>query len=202
MGLRQHLSAPAVLLAAFSFAVGCGDSGSSQPTVIVTVEPKDVPSLPIGQTQTFVATVTGTENKVVTWSVAEDNTSGWLIAAPPAGASFTPHRSGTFHVVATSVANANVHATAIVEVPDAALGAAPDTAVVVPPGAALFVPGPAQGGVAWSVLEPDGGSIDQDGRYTAPDREGVYHAVTTSLADPRRTSVVEVTVRADSGVRD
>ena len=43
--------------------------------------------------------------------------------------------------------------------------------------------GPANyyGGVAWSIQEAGGGTIDVNGRYTAPNTPGTYHVIATSL---------------------
>jgi len=46
----------------------------------------------------------------------------------------------------------------------------------------------------WSVEEPGGGDVTQDGRYTAPGRPGVYHVVATSVLDPGTAARVTVTV--------
>ena len=41
-------------------------------------------------------------------------------------------------------------------------------------------------GVTWAVQEgAAGGTIDANGKYTAPETEGTYHVVATSVADPR-----------------
>jgi hypothetical protein len=53
--------------------------------------------------------------------------------------------------------------------------------------------------VTWSVQENGGGTINSDGVYTAPATAGVYHVVATSNADPSKTAVVEVRVRAAGG---
>ena len=48
--------------------------------------------------------------------------------------------------------------------------------------------------VAWKVQEPNGGSIDASGKYTAPDAEGTYHVLATSQA-ASPSSPAEVRVR-------
>lgn len=45
--------------------------------------------------------------------------------------------------------------------------------------------------VTWST---DGGEIDINGLYTAPDSAGTYHVTATSVADPQASSTVEVVV--------
>jgi uncharacterized protein YjdB len=70
------------------------------PVVTVAVSPASV-SLQTGATQAFTATVTGTTNTAVTWSVVEAgggsvNGSGLYTA---------PGSAGSYHVKATSVAD-------------------------------------------------------------------------------------------------
>lgn len=55
-----------------------------------------------GQSQTFIATVTGTTNTAVTWTVQEGTAGGAITAA---GVYTPPTTAGTYHVVATSQAD-------------------------------------------------------------------------------------------------
>jgi hypothetical protein len=48
--------------------------------------------------------------------------------------------------------------------------------------------------VYWSVKEPDGGSITQDGVYTAPALPGTYTVMATSQADVRASATISVPV--------
>ena len=48
--------------------------------------------------------------------------------------------------------------------------------------------------VSWKVIESDGGTVTNDGNYTAPDKKGVYHLKVTSLADNAKTDTAEITV--------
>lgn len=86
-------------------------SVTSTPSVTVSVSPSTV-TLDRGQTQQFNATVTGTGNTAVTWSVVEGGggtiSSGGLYTAP--------NTSGTFTVRATSVAEPAAFGTATVNV--------------------------------------------------------------------------------------
>jgi Bacterial Ig-like domain (group 2) len=107
----SHPKAFALAIAAVMGFWGCGGGSdpprSSTPTptpspsISVTVTPNSITLSP-GTTQSFTATVTGTTNTAVTWSVQEsvggtiDSTG--LYTAPQ-------NSSGTFHVVATSQAN-------------------------------------------------------------------------------------------------
>lgn len=55
----------------------------------------------------------------------------------------------------------------------------------------------ASSGIKWSVAEKDGGSIDMNGFYQAPQRIGVFHIIATSEADPHARTLVRVTVVVD-----
>lgn len=55
--------------------------------------------------------------------------------------------------------------------------------------------GPQAGGVAWSVKEgTSGGSITQEGLYTAPTTPGIYHVQATSTSNPNAVATAEVLV--------
>ena len=55
--------------------------------------------------------------------------------------------------------------------------------------------------VSWSVQEGDaGGTMKDNGTYTAPARIGSFHVIATSLVDPSKTSFATVTVPALSVV--
>lgn len=57
--------------------------------------------------------------------------------------------------------------------------------------------------VTWSVLEgPTGGTITQQGVYTAPLTPNVYHVVATSVAFPSERGIATVTVTFPSGALD
>lgn len=55
----------------------------------------------------------------------------------------------------------------------------------------------ASSGIKWTIAEKDGGSIDTNGFYQAPQRIGVFHIIATSDADPRARTLVRVTVVVD-----
>jgi chitinase len=80
--------------------------------VAVSLSPASV-TLPAGGTQTFVATVSGTTNKGVTWSVQEGSAGG---SVSTAGAYKAPQTAGTYHVVATSSADVTKKASATLTV--------------------------------------------------------------------------------------
>jgi hypothetical protein len=51
--------------------------------------------------------------------------------------------------------------------------------------------------VTWAVQEAAGGTVDGNGKYTAPGTAGVYHVVATSVADTTKSGAALVTVGAD-----
>jgi serine/threonine protein kinase, bacterial len=48
--------------------------------------------------------------------------------------------------------------------------------------------------IAWSMVEPSGGTITSSGSYTAPVTAGTYHVKATSVADRTKSATVTVTV--------
>ncbi len=106
------------------------------PPVVVTVTPSPAAVDSCGS-MTFSATVTGTSNTAVTWSVQEGAAGG---AITTAGVYTAPSSAGTYHVVATSAANASSTAVAAVAVADRVLSVvvSPQTVQVPPGGTAQF----------------------------------------------------------------
>ncbi len=50
--------------------------------------------------------------------------------------------------------------------------------------------------VTWTVDEPDGGEINNEGLYRAPKLFGIYHVRATTLREPAKTATATVRVRA------
>lgn len=82
------------------------------PEIAVTIAPRAVTLVP-GASTTFTASVTGSTDARVSWSIAEGAAAGAIDAS---GAYTAPGSAGTFHVVATSVASAAVSDAAVVTV--------------------------------------------------------------------------------------
>jgi hypothetical protein len=169
--------------------------------VAVTVTPSVASTLPSG-TINFQASVAGTaagQSTAVTWSVQE--AGGGTVSA--AGVYTAPAITGTYHVVATSVADTSKKDTATVSVvsaPAIAVSVSPQTTSIVPGGTVQFaatVTGTVTGqstAVTWSVLEAGGGTVTSSGLYTAPATVGTYHVVATSVADTSKTGSATVSV--------
>jgi chitinase len=104
-------------------AVGAGGEGARSTSVSAVVRPP-VPavsialsptsaSLALGATRTFTATVTGSTNTAVTWSVQQGPGGGTVTSG---GVYTAPRTAGTYTVVATSQADTSKKATATVTV--------------------------------------------------------------------------------------
>jgi len=57
-------------------------------------------------------------------------------------------------------------------------------------------------GIRWVVGERSGGSITEDGIYTAPGHVGLYHVVATSEENPAAKAVAKVTVVTEYDIPD
>lgn len=168
----------------------------------ITISPVSMYVLPyqvalgIGQTQTFTATVQGTPNTAVTWSVMEGLSGGTITSL---GVYTAPQSLGTFHVIATSQADSRFAGSAVVDVVPLAVSVSPPADTLGPLGTRMFaanVVGPNQA-VTWSIQEdPNGGLITSGGDYTAPQTLGTFHVVATSQADSTASGLGVVTVVA------
>src|SRR5215469_17829510 len=93
----------AVIPVLFLAACGGGTSNpTSAPSVQIAVSPSAT-TIYTNQAMTFTATVSGTSNTAVSWSVQEGVTGGSVTGS---GAYTAPASAGTFHVIATSQADA------------------------------------------------------------------------------------------------
>jgi hypothetical protein len=106
------------------------------PPIVVTITPSPG-AADSCRTATFSATVTGTSNTAVTWSVQEGATGGTITST---GVYTAPSSAGTYHVVATSAADASRSAIAPVAVTDRVLSVvvSPQTIQIPPGGTAQF----------------------------------------------------------------
>ena len=196
MRLQRTVIGLLLLLSLLACAPGGGPGGSGN-TVAVTVAPNAVQLQP-GQPQTFLATVTGTTNAGVSWSVNESG-GGQINAS---GQYLAPQVAGTFHVRATSAADPTKSGQATVTVtapPVVAIGVSPATASVQvgqPQAFTATVTGTANTAVTWSVVEAGGGSVSNAGLYTAPAIAGTFHVRATSVADSTKSAQATVTVTA------
>jgi len=176
----------------------CGGGSQAQQQVrqsaplAVTVSPSSA-VMDQGATQQFTATVTGSTNTAVTWSVQESG--GGTITN--VGLYTAPNTAGTFHVVATSQADPSKSAVATVTLPVVAVSVSPSSTTLDQGATQPFtatVTGSTNTAVTWGVQEASGGSVTAAGLYTSPNTAGTFHVVATSQADPSKTAVATVTV--------
>jgi hypothetical protein len=171
--------------------------GAGVPVVSVSVSPVSV-SLHGGQSQPFIATVGGTSNTAVNWTlsplVGTLSASG-LYTAP---ASVTSQQ--TVSIRATSAADPSKTATATVTLlPVVSVSVSP-ASVSLKAGQsqpfAASVNGASNTAVSWS-FSPQVGTLSSSGVYTAPGAVAVQQTVNvkaTSAADPSQSATATVTL--------
>jgi hypothetical protein len=175
-------------------------SGSSTQNPQVTINPP-VASLQAGQAQQFAATVTGTGNTAVNWSMypAIGTLSSSGMYTPP-GSVANPENVA---ITATSVADpsASATATAVVNPVAVTIAVIPAGIVLSPGQTAQFsatVNGSTNTAVTWSMV-PAVGTLSTTGLYTAPASFTVTQTVVvtaTSVADSAKSSSGVVTLLA------
>ena len=168
----------------------------------VTVTPATV-SLAGNVTQPFTATVTNATNSGVTWSITESSTGGTLVASGTTATYTSPGLSGTYHVVATSVADTTKSATAVITVTAAIAVNISQTAANLLTGAQLglsaSVINTTNLGINWTTT---GGTLSVatggSTTFTAPTAPGTYTVTATSAADNTKKAICTMTVAAVS----
>src|SRR5713226_3719517 len=174
--------------------VGCAGT-SSKTTVTISVAPTAV-SVAVGNTQQFTATVTGTSNTAVAWSVAGGASNGTISNTGLYTAPATPPNPPQVTVTATSQADSTKSASAIVTVtgPPTSVSVSPNAASVANFGTQQFtasVNGAPSTAVTWEVNGIAGGNqtfgfISTSGLYVAPSgvptkSDGKGSSITTTL---------------------
>jgi hypothetical protein len=178
-----------------SSLLAAGTYALAAPTIALT--PGSV-TLTSSQTQVFSATISGSSNTAVTWSLspavgsissAGVYTAPALIAGPQ-----------TVTVSATSVADSSVAASSsVLLVPPVSVALTPGTVTLTPSQTQAFtaaVANTSNTAVTWS-LNPAVGSISAGGLYTAPASITSAQTVTvtaTSVADPTKSASSGVTI--------
>lgn len=199
-----------------SVAAGCGGGGPTPPNpppaqeVQVTVTPASS-SVVLGNTTAFTATVTGSSDSSVTWSVngiaGGSAATGRISAEGVYTAPADLPSPATVSVTATSHADAGKSASASLTVTsDIVLSVTPSPASVELGArqsfhAAVSSSGRPDTAVRWSVTGaacPNGcGAVDANGNYTAPQvLPGAPNLILTaqSVADPSKEASVAVTI--------
>src|ERR1035441_1146753 len=193
---------PFILAVSILITAGGGQAAS------VSVAPASV-SLTASQSQQFTATVAGTANTIVKWSLSAASNSGRGLISPT-GQHLAPASIAsalTVTVTATSAADPTKTASATVTLtPATAPPPSPVTVSLTPSTASLpvsqnqqftaTVTGAANTGVSWSV-SPAMGTISGSGLYSAPAALGSPQTVTvtaTSVADATKKATASVSV--------
>ncbi len=169
------------------------------PVIVVSVSPAST-SVDQGDSIQLSASVTGSSNQAVTWSIQEGSAGGTISQT---GLYTAPVSAMDVHVVATSVADPNKSASALVTV-NAVSVSMPSTAGV-PRGRqrqfTAVVAGTVLKDLTWTVEEgAGGGTITADGVYTAPMSGGPFHVTARSVSDPSKAATAAV-VLTDAGFR-
>jgi uncharacterized protein (DUF1800 family) len=175
----------------------------------VSVSPT-TPTVALGQTQPFSATVTGNANTSVTWSVNGTTGGSATVGTINSNGLYTAPQSmpspNTMTVRATSVVTASAFAqTTVSLVPPVTVTLSPQTVLVRLGSTQAFTPtvtGNANTAVTWTVNGVAGGSatlgtIDATGLYTPPATLPPSTAITikaTSIAAPSASAQAAVTL--------
>jgi RHS repeat-associated protein len=162
----------------------------------VTIAPEQAELLP-SETKSFTASITGTTDTRIAWSIQEGSSGGTVDIA---GHYTAPATNGLYHVVATSMANPASTAIATVKVGSGmvTVSVAPNTVSLAKGATQAFtatVDGSSQG-VIWSA---SGGTIDGAGNYTAPALFGTYTVTATSVDNPNVRDEATVVVSGGTG---
>lgn len=166
--------------------------------IMVTVSPATA-TLSLGASYALTASVTGTQDTAVTWSVVE--AGGGTVTST--GTYTAPNTTGTYHVKATSHADPTRAAQAAISVVDIANGSVMVTphASSIAVGATLQLTAQVNGvtptTVTWSATC---GSVSTQGLFTAPATAGTCSVTATSTANPALSDSATITVTNTSTV--
>ena len=169
------------------------------PSVSISLSPASA-SLSGGQQIQFGATVSGSSNTAVTWSLspAVGTLSNGLYTAPA-----TVSQQQAVTITATSSADSTKTASAVATLTPAAVSLKPTTISLSAGGSAQFmatVTGASNTSVTWS-LNPQVGSVT-NGLYQAPATISSNQTVTltaASIADPTKTAQASISLAASGG---
>jgi len=177
----------------FGFLLACG--GASAPSFSVAPEPRTVV---VGDQLALSASPNADLAGDLEWEVEEPFGGGLRNSVGQSTVYFAPEAAGTYHLMlrATRADGRKLKQSVEVRVlPIVTL--APASALVGQGGAVNFsisIKGLGRNTVKWSVDEPDGGEIDQDGRYLPPPKAGTYHVSAVSILDPQVSARATVVV--------
>lgn len=192
-----------LILAIFLPVVGCGGSKNSTtapPAVTVQLNQTSV-TLSTGAQEQFAATVQGTSNTAVTWSVDSVSGGNATVGTISSMGMYTaPILAGNHAVTATSVASPTSSANASVTV-QGIVSISPGSATLGAGATQQFsasVQGQTNPTLTWSVDGVNGGNssvgtISSNGLYTAPSQVG-NHTIGASIPSPASGATAGVTI--------
>jgi len=166
--------------------------------VAISAGPQNV-TLIGSQTQQFTATVSGSSNTSVTWSINPSN-AGTISASGLYTAPSTVPSAQTVTVTATSVADNTKGASVTVNLTPVSVGVSPNIITLLALQTQQFtatVTGATNTAVVWSVSPSNAGSIASGGLYTAPSPITSIQTITvtaTSVADSTKLATATVTL--------
>jgi len=203
MSVQTLAQAPMLLIVALSLACGPAmttGGGGGPGLIAVSIDPV-APSVQAAGTVNFVASVAGSSDGAVSWTIQEGASGGTLSASGSSALYTAPTVPGSYHVVATSMADASKTGVAAVTVTQGLpprVTVAPASIGVVTNQKVQFsatVTGMANTAVSWKVQEGSaGGVVDGTGLYTAPSTGGTFHVVATSSGNPSLSAQAVATV--------
>ena len=175
-------------------ALACGGGAS---TGSFLVDPSD-PVVSAGDQIVIVAQPATDLGGDLDWEVEEAYGGGLLRTHGPRVTYVAPEAAGLYHLVIRSTRpnGQALKQTVTVQVVGSS-SIDPPHARLAPGAGADFTSrlrGLGSAAVRWSVLESGGGSITENGHYTAPSRPGTYHVTATAMADATVTAQATVTV--------
>jgi hypothetical protein len=213
--------AAAIVLAACAGGTQSGVTPPPPPTITVTVQPASA-TLSLGQTQQFQATVTGTSNSSVNWTVDGVAAGNASLGTISAGGLYTAPAimpaSSTLTITAISVADPAASGAASVALQDGiAVSIAPASATVPAGGTQVFTATVTSSGdlstdVDWAVNGIAGGNASvgtiaangaDSASYTAPVTPPSPPNVTitaSSVADPTKAGTASVTITCANAI--
>lgn len=185
------------------FASGCGGGSSTPSTPIsVSVLPATA-TVATGGTQQFSASVMGTTNAAVTWSLAGGTSNGAISATGLYTAPASVPNSAQVTITATSQADTTKSGSAMVTITGIGVQVLPASVTVQVNAGQSFsatVSGTTNTAVTWSVAGGNGnGTITASGWYTAPatvPNPSQVAVIATSQADTTKSGTATVTVTA------
>jgi len=191
------LSRPVLLPSlALPFLLACG--GGAETSAFLVDPPNPIVSA--GEQVVIVAQPATDLGGDLDWEVEEPYGGGLLRSHGPRVTYVAPEAAGTYHLVLRAVRPGGqaLKQTVAVQVVGAS-SIDPPHARLAPGAGTDFTSrlrGLGSGAVRWTVVEGGGGSITEDGHYTAPSRPGTYHVKAIAVADATVTAQATVTVEA------